>query len=348
MTLARKLGGALFGLLILLGAYLGVYSIFASRVEYPVTGAPARHAWVRGAYHVHTTASHDGKGTLEEVARAARATGLQFVILTEHNAQTLPPPAFRDGVLLIQGVERSTPTGHAVSFGDQQILAHPTHPQRPWSDWEAGESASGLEVYSHDTMFGQALKSPTRLACVVGSHLGNPVHGLMVLARPDPQAVEKLLQISRSFPKVALCGLDAHGHPPYRTHFSTLALYLPTVPSLPEDPVEAAAVVLSAVRAGAALCVFDALGDPEGFEIQGLAAQTREAKVGQELRVKLPPTGKAQARVKVSGAARLEPDGSVRLVEAGPVFLEVDLLSPGCAWGEEWRPWIVPSPLYAR
>ena len=40
--------------------------------------------WPRGAFHVHTTRS-DGSGTVEEVAAAAQAAGLQFVVLTDHN-----------------------------------------------------------------------------------------------------------------------------------------------------------------------------------------------------------------------------------------------------------------------
>jgi hypothetical protein len=39
---------------------------------------------LRGAWHVHTTRS-DGLGTLAEVIGAARAAGLQFVVVTDHN-----------------------------------------------------------------------------------------------------------------------------------------------------------------------------------------------------------------------------------------------------------------------
>src|SRR5688572_28863556 len=73
---------------------------------------------VRGAFHVHTSRS-DGGGTREDVARAAAAAGLQFVIVTDHGDGTAPPdaPAYLDGVLMLDGVEVTTSGGHYAAFG---------------------------------------------------------------------------------------------------------------------------------------------------------------------------------------------------------------------------------------
>ncbi len=73
---------------------------------------------VRGAIHIHTTRS-DGAGTPDDVARAARRAGLDFVILTDHGdgLRVPDPPRYVDGVLVIDGVEISTSDGHYVALG---------------------------------------------------------------------------------------------------------------------------------------------------------------------------------------------------------------------------------------
>ena len=73
---------------------------------------------MRGAYHVHSTRS-DGTGTLDEIAAPRARAGLQFVVVTDHgNGTRAPePPAYRSGVLCIDGVEISTEHGHYVALG---------------------------------------------------------------------------------------------------------------------------------------------------------------------------------------------------------------------------------------
>src|SRR6185436_12021640 len=54
----------------------------------------------------------------EQVAAAARAAGLQFVVLTDHN--TVDGKAFEgyhDGVLVLVGTEASTTGGHILGLG---------------------------------------------------------------------------------------------------------------------------------------------------------------------------------------------------------------------------------------
>ena len=94
------------------------------------------------------------------------------------------------------------------------------------------------------------------------------------------------------------------------------------------------------------MCAFRALGEPEGFVLEGLNAERREAHVGDVLTVRLPPEAGEQVRVEVRGAGRLRPDGrSVELVEEGAVQVEAWVRAPGRFFGSEWRPWIVPSPV---
>ena len=104
--------------------------------------------------------------------------------------------------------------------------------------------------------------------------------------------------------------------------------------------------MVEGLESGQALCAFRALGEPEGFALEGLAAGSREAHVGEVLTVRLPPLAREHARVEVRGAGRLRPDGvSVELMEEGAVQVEVWVRAPGRFFGSQWRPWLVPSPL---
>jgi hypothetical protein len=118
---------------------LGLYKVADAGVDMEVTvetassGAaaapalrlPARPAeplrrgarWYSGGLHVHTVHS-DGTLTVAEVSSLARAAGLDFIAITDHNNtthQTEAPPD--DGLLRIIGEEITTPGGHASAWG---------------------------------------------------------------------------------------------------------------------------------------------------------------------------------------------------------------------------------------
>ena len=72
---------------------------------------------VRGAFHIHTVRS-DGTGTVDQVAAAAAAAGLKFIVLTDHGdgSREADKPQYRNGVLCIDAVEISTNGGHVVAL----------------------------------------------------------------------------------------------------------------------------------------------------------------------------------------------------------------------------------------
>ena len=371
-TVVGKLLRALLGLVLMVLGFAGFFTCAATQADYPVVPPQAGvEQWPHGAFHVHTTRS-DGRGTVEQVAAAAKAAGLQFVVLTDHNDFVPREPVFMQGVLMVPAVEISTAAGHLVAFGMQtpldgtrarqegvsaveaaggvSVLAHPVQKKNPWRDPEAAHHARGFELYSADTFFRDALRSPfSRLIPAVGAYLGNPLHGVMVLVTPQPESTEWLLQLTRERPRLALCSVDAHGWPRYKDVFRSMSMYLPPA-ALPEplskDPRTAQAQVLRALSGGQAVCAFQALGDPTGFALEGPLTEQREARVGDVLTLRLPPHPPESVRVQVWGAGRLRPDGtSVELVEEGAVQIEVWVQAPGRLLGSEWRPWIVPSPV---
>jgi hypothetical protein len=84
------------------------------RPEGPLRRGPA---WYAGALHTHTVHS-DGRLALQDLARRARAEGLDFLAVTDHNNTAHQREAVDvPGLLVIGGEEVTTPAGHANVWG---------------------------------------------------------------------------------------------------------------------------------------------------------------------------------------------------------------------------------------
>lgn len=85
-------------------------------------------AWYRGDCHLHTVHS-DGRRTPAELAAAARAANLDFIVSTEHNttsAHAVWGEHAGDDLLILNGEEITTRNGHCLALG--------TDPGT-WIDW---------------------------------------------------------------------------------------------------------------------------------------------------------------------------------------------------------------------
>jgi hypothetical protein len=72
--------------------------------------------WYAGALHLHTQHS-DGASAPGAVAAAARAAGLDFIAITDHNTTTWTRETLPGSPLTIVGEEVTTPSGHASVWG---------------------------------------------------------------------------------------------------------------------------------------------------------------------------------------------------------------------------------------
>lgn len=362
-TVLRKVLKAVTGLVILLLGYAGIFALRASFLDYPLVAGEMTQ--LKGAYHVHTTVS-DGRATPEHIARIAAATGLSFVILTDHNTETITPPKREGGVLLIYGTELSTPAGHLVALGlksplvksareldavktvvDQgaiAILAHPIQKKRPWTDWEAAKLATGFELYSADSMFRDAQRSPFSVFLpAMGSYLSTPMQAFMIVADRQQDAAEKLLSISSARnPLIAPCAADAHGLPPYVHEFKALSLVLPAGTTLEADPQLAQDTVLRLLQTSQTYCAFHGLAPADGFTLSA----TQTVNAGERILVTLPATLPDSARVEVFGQGKLLEDGkTVEATGQGALQIEVWVDVPGRLFGTMRKPWIVANPI---
>lgn len=103
---------------ILVGAYH--VSPGGTPVRYEITLHPAAPAWLFGDLHAHSDAS-DGALSVSALAQRARAAGLDFLAVTDHNndVQNLSLPRV-PGLTLIPGVEWTHYRGHMNFWGAAQ------------------------------------------------------------------------------------------------------------------------------------------------------------------------------------------------------------------------------------
>lgn len=354
----------------LVAVYVGVFAVGAIGYDYPLVRTTDAPSALRGAWHVHTNQS-DGRGTAEEIASIARGAGLHFVVITDHNPETVEPPRFHDGVLLVFGQELSTPNGHVVALGTSRaltkeersgdvmktvadlggfaFLAHPVQRKNPFRDWPSAPRATGMEIYSADSMLRSAQAEPVQLLVpAAAAWLTNSTHGLLMLADHQPEAHERLLELASNGPYAAVCAHDAHGLPSYESVFRTLGTYLPPGPEglgMPADANAAADRIVSAIASGESWCAFHAIAAGDGFAIKGIGSE-RTAVEGEFLTVELPKATALELDVRVQGPATLLDDGRrLKLDGPGAVQVEVWAKVPGMMLQDGWKPWLVPSPI---
>ncbi len=155
-------------------------------------GSPIELGDIRGDLHCHTVAS-DGKATIEEMAKAARELGYEYLAITDHSAShgfgnAVSPEQLREqiervaevdarleGIKLLAGSEVNVLPNGTLDYGDE-LLAR--------LDWV---------VASVHTAFGMSEAEMTKRMIVAVEHplvdaIGHPTGRLIV--RREPYAVD--------------------------------------------------------------------------------------------------------------------------------------------------------------
>jgi hypothetical protein len=218
-------------------AAVAVFALMARPPRRVALTRPWDDGTVAGVLHVHTNRS-DGRSSPDAVAAAAARAGLKFLVFTDHGdaTRTPDPPAYRSGVLCLDGVEISTRSGHVVAIdmpaspyplageardvvddihrlGGFAIAAHPDSPKRDlqWGDWTV--PVDGIEVINPDTSWRLHFAQPgwrpklTVLRALFTYPLG-PGETIGSLLTPSP--IDHWTQMMSTRPVVALAGVDAH------------------------------------------------------------------------------------------------------------------------------------------
>ena len=286
---------------------------------------------------MHSLISHDSRLSLDEIAAAAKNAGLDFVVLTDHNAQ-YGRDMSRDGVTLIAATELSTAFGHLLALDLKElpdreeidepevmedvaalqglpIVAHPTDAKRPWTGtWD---KAFGLEIANVSSaaraLGGLGFAGLVPVFLVYG---WNPDLALAQLYKRDDDA----LALWDQHPNlVAFCGADAHGWIDPARNLLAWTLVLQ------DTHARDAASIRASLRAGRFACSAGLLGAPPQvtlstseqsvvLSVDGSTANSRELVLlrsgievarsqGTSLQLKDAPPGhyRAELRVRLPG-----------------------------------------------
>jgi hypothetical protein len=267
-----------------------------------------------GSFHIHTNRS-DGSGSPDEAAAAAAGAGLNFIVLTDHGDGTRVPdaPQYRSGVLVIDGVELSTQSGHYIAIGVPQspyplrgeardvvddvrrlggfgIVAHPHSAKSGlrWNDWNAEFDA--MEWLNADTEWRDERRS--HLARALGRYPFRPAETLAsLLDRPDA-TLARWDALTQRRPVVALAGADAHARagwmdddvdgyrrswflriPSYDASFRTFAMRVTLQQPLGTNAAADAAQIIHALKNGGVYSAIDAVASPASLEFSAIGGE---------------------------------------------------------------------------
>ena len=275
----------------LTSAYL-VFGIFEARVTYP--GAASKPVsnplHLRGAMHVHTVRS-DGRGTVDEIAAAAKEAGLDFVLVTDHDqGHPVPqPPEYIGGVLMVDGIERTIKAGHRVEFGDIHIAAHPLNRRRPYTTL-GKEDLTGMEVLSGDDLWRDALVAPFN-GFIQGVLVFpfSPQHAVMQVAHWPDRTIRRWMDLAATKPLVGTCSIDAHGYPDYVDVFRALQIHVLVDARLDGDANLDSKRLLDALSQGRVWCSLQPVADGGGFSFEARQAM-RGHPMGSRVKLADKPT----------------------------------------------------------
>lgn len=190
-----------------------------------------------GSVHMHSVFS-DGSGEVREVIRFAQESGLDFIMLTDHNTMRAKDEGFEgfhNNTALIVGYEINDKANknHYLAFGTDKtlstrlpakeyvkmikeqggigFLAHP-HEQRtalkgyppyPWTEWDT-EDFTGMEIWNHMSEWMENLTEENKYQSFV--------HPLKTVKMPPKETLKVWDELNQKRRVVGIGGVDAHAH----------------------------------------------------------------------------------------------------------------------------------------
>jgi len=308
--LLRKIAKAL-ALLATAALVIAVYNGISFQKR--VNSRPLPSAYKKGAFHLHSLFS-DGSGSTDEIARAAGAQKLDFVILTDHGRPNLKAAAatgWSHDTLLIGASEFSLHAGHLAAAGFRvpdyifppeaqeaidevdrdggvSFISHPLDRRIPWSDWQA-RGFTGIEILS---LYQLAKKNMLYAATMFPlQYLMNSDYALTALISYPKKEMAIWDRCNRDGKYYGIYALDAHARletgkasylrfPAYGATFRILTVYVRVERELEKDARASAATIIAALRRGDFFSVIESLAAANGFECHYLEASGGRVEMG--------------------------------------------------------------------
>jgi hypothetical protein len=341
---------------------------------------------LRGGLHVHTCTYSDGASDVPTVMAAAKAAGLDFVLLTDHN--TLAPLhdgweekyPVTDSPFLLVGTEVTVEGGAFVLALDfpnngweptkeipsqeviNDILAQGAWPlvslpfdmKHPWEDWDA-TGCEGLEVINFSTIARRHINIPSLLWLLPLYKLRGSVAAISAICtRPDEAIRRWEMEIEKKGKSVGIGALDAHAlmkigkkkYPIPSYEDSFKALTTHVLVEKRDKPA-----IYAAFRGGNCYFSYDCLGDPTGTQFYSASGKTMgdSAPLGEAL-IAHSPLPKTLIRLYHKGrvvAASVDSYLSYTPTERGAY--RVEMYRYAGKVGNLFlglRPWVFANPIY--
>lgn len=336
-----------------------------------------------GVVHIHSCYS-DGSSNFHGIARAARKSGAQFVLINDHD--TLKGlynegEKYLHGVLMLVGLEVTPRRNHFLCYDVEKVpsnelrpeeyvgevykkggfgfLAHPDQKenrlfpgQMHWENWDM-DHPYGVEIWNY---FAQWMSSFRTTAGLIKSF----VFPKACLKPPEPDTLKKwdLLGEKRRVPAIA--GIDAHGGrqfgwvpsilSSYTYQFKTLRTNVITKRPLRGNTHHDRQLILSAIKNGQSYLVNHCAGEVEYFSFFA-ENNNRQHYIGEEtmyvpgMNLVLSLPSDARIRVIKNGEVFASCIGkNLKLKDPGPGVYRVEVYK-GSVWP---RPWIFSNHIYLR
>lgn len=224
-----------------------------------------------GVLHVHSVFS-DGSGEADEIARFADESGLDFLLLTDHNTLRALKEGFENwygNTVLLVGCEINDKKNenHYLAFGINEtfstrvsakeyvkkvkeaggigFLAHPhekrthmeEHPPYPWTEWDTNEF-TGIEIWNHMSEWMENLTEQNKYQSFM--------HPLKTIQAPLDETLKVWDKLNLERKVVGIGGVDAHAHKynvlgfvevevfPYKVLFKSIRTHLLVEEELPK------------------------------------------------------------------------------------------------------------------
>lgn len=312
----------------------------------------------RAILHVHAEDADHTKGTRAEVLKAAKESGVQVIMFTDHRG---PKPetwsGMREGVLFIAGSEDDHELRYPSPALELRFLSHlEERPDMPSAGFH------GMEIYNRHTdakdhkevydYIQAAMKQPREWHHLVGKQKQFPDE--MFAAGTDSLALflERWDRETAQHPFTGIAANDSHQNQifdgvtfdPYAVSFRHSSTHI-----LARELAEAD--IRASLAAGHVYVSHDWLCDPSGFSF---VAQNNLGVFDMGDTVPLTNNTRLEAHFPVPAKIKLIHNGSV-VSEAGDSKINFTVKEEGAYRIEAWltvdgedRPWIYSNPIYVR
>ena len=317
---------------------------------------------VRGVVHVHSANGGHSTGTYPEIIEAAKKTGTEWVLLTEHPRE---PQLYREmsdpQVLMIYGWEEQLEQGGRVLRDKGSLFSAFSE----FDDESVPAEMDGLEIFNLQESAEAHNNLYTWIEWLYHS-LTFPEMFFFQIWEIEEARLDTWDSLLGSRHITGLAGVDAHQNlglilktavgqeiarvqvDPYEISFNTVSNHLLLPPGAPVTEEN----VLGALKTGSSYICFEALGNPKGFAFYAKNSRGTfppGSTIGKDSVLKLSSPFPVLFRIIWEGKIFKELEGTSFTVPvglAGFYRVEVYLVDP--PYMVEEKPWILTNPVFVE